>query len=240
MKQRLILFPLIIMFILPSCVPKQYDFSPPPRTTYTTYEASYSISLSKVERPEKSSKRYGQQKIETISSTESNKYKYVFEDNMVKVFWIVTNRDISFSIQNKTDYSIKIPWDEAVFVDEKRSSHRVIHSGVKYSETANPQTSSIIARKTSIEDTVFPVDYIVWLEGSKEWVNKPFFLTGDLHGPYSPGKYATYESFEEAAKSNIGKTIQVLLPLQIEDVINDYIFSFSVENATCKQETKSF
>jgi hypothetical protein len=29
---------------------------------------------------------------------------------------------------------------------------------------------------------------------------------------------------------NVGKAYQVLLPLQIEDVINDYIFSFRVEN----------
>jgi hypothetical protein len=162
---------------------------------------------------------------------------------MVRVLWLVNSLNISFSIQNKTDHSIKIPWDEAAFIDAKGSSHRVMHSGVKYTDRANPQAPSIIARKASIEDIVFPADYVYWREGSRyspgRWEEKPFFVSTDFHGTYTKGDYPSLESFEQAAKSNIGKSIQVLLPLQIEDVINDYIFTFVVENVTCSQKTEA-
>lgn len=231
MKRGIILFPLIL-FILSSCALFKLQ--------YTTYSASYTIPLSKVERPKEASTRYGQPKIDTHPS---EKYKYIFEDNMVRVLWLVDGINISFSIQNKTDQSIKIPWDEAAFVDEKSKSHRVIHSGVIYKDRAKPQAPSIIARKAFLEDFVYPSDYLYWKEGSGysegRWENKPLFVSLDYHGTYTKGNYPTFESFEQAAKSNVGKSIQVLLPLQIEDVINDYIFTFVVENVTCSQETKT-
>jgi len=208
-------------------------------STYTYYSAIYKLSLSKVERPKKATSRYGQQKINIISDS-SNKYRYIFEDNLVKIFWAVSSRTIAFSIHNKTSHSIKIPWDEAAFIDEKGSSHRVMHSGVKYTDRAITQASSIIARKASIEDIVFPTDYVNWEEGSSysagRWKEKPFFMDIDFHGKISTGNYLTFSSFEQDAKSNIGKTIQVLLPLQIEDVINDYIFTFTVDDVLCSQK----
>ena len=235
MKPSIIVI-LIMLFGLSSCMPPNYST----KSTYTYYSADYSISLSKVERPEKATMRYGQQKIDTISS---DKYRYIFEDDMVRVLWLVSGRNISFSIQNKTDHSIKIPWDEAAYIDSKGSSHRVMHSGVKYTDRQSPQAPSIIARKTSIEDIVFPKDYVYWKEGGRysagSWEEIPFFVSSDFHGTYVTGDYLTFTSFEQAAKSNIKKSVQVLLPLQIEDVINDYIFTFVVENVTATQKTET-
>ena len=59
----------------------------------------------------------------------------------------------------------------------------------------------------------------------------------DFHGSYLTGKYPSFTSFEQDAKSKIGKTIQVLLPLQIEDIINDYIFTFTVDDVSCSEKT---
>jgi hypothetical protein len=117
-----------------------------------------------------------------------------------------------------------------------------MHSGVKYTDRASPQAPSIIARKASIEDIVFPTDYVKWEEGSRysagKWGEKPFFLDNDFHGKVLKGIYSTLSSFEEDAKSNIGKTIQVLLPLQIEDIVNDYIFTFTVDDVLCSEKAE--
>ena len=234
MKQLTNYIPVLLLF-LSSCIPPINSTE----STYYSFSADYKMSLIKVERPEKASSRYGQQKIDTLSG--NDKYGFVFEDDMVRVLWNVNSHSIAFSIQNKTDHSIKLPWDESAFIDQNGSSHRVMHSGIKYTDRANPQAPSIIARKTSIEDIVFPTDYVSWEEGSDysagDWKESSFFPDHDFHGTYLAGTYPTFYDFESAAKSQIGKTYQVLLPLQIEDVINDYIFTFKVDSVTCSQRT---
>jgi hypothetical protein len=232
MKRRIILVPLIIL-TLSSCATLYMS-------NWTSYDASYSISLSRVERPSKASTRYGQQKIESITDP---KYKYIFEDDLVKVLWLANGRSIFFSIQNKTDHSIKIPWDEAAYIDTNGSSHRVMHSGVKYTDRANPQAPSIIARKASIEDIVFPTDYVYWKERtpvfSACWEEKPLLANHDFfEGKYVQSQYSSFEAFEQEAKSNVGKSFQVLMPLQIEDVVNDYIFTFVIDSVICTQKTE--
>ena len=201
MRNMLVVF---LSFLIAGCIPPSYS------TKYTVYSAHYSISLFKVERPEKATQRYRVQKIDTLTE---KKYRYSFEDDLVKALWSVSGSNISFSIQNKTDHSIKIPWDEAAFIDESGSSHRVMHAGVKYTDRQQPQAPSIIARKASIEDLVFPTDYVEWKEGSRytsgKWDEKPFFEDFDFHGDYTPGNYPTFESFDRVVKSNIGKSIQV-------------------------------
>ena len=199
-----------------------------------SFFAIYSLSLQTVERPQKATQRYGPQKIDILSTNE--KYKFYFEDNLVKILWIVTSRHIAFLLQNKTDHSIKIPWDEAAYVDETGRSHRLMHSGIKYSDRDRPIPQSVVVRKGILEDTIVPTDYISWSEGTKysagSWDEKPLLPDSDFHGDYIKGKYPTLEDFDNAVKSYIGKTIQVLLPLQIEDVINDYIFTFKIDSVS--------
>lgn len=229
---RFIPFALIVVLFI-GCIP-------PTTITSTVYSAKYSLSLSKVERPEKASQRYGAQKIDTLTQ---EKYKYYFEDDLVKILWFVSSRNISFSLQNKTDHSIKIPWDEAAFIDESGNSHRVMHSGVKYNDRQQPQAPSIVARRASIEDLAFPTDYVEWQEGSRysagRWNEKSFFPDFDYRSNYATGDYPSFASFETAAKSKLNKTIQVLLPLQIEEVVNDYIFTFTVNDVSASQKTES-
>lgn len=225
----------VLVLMLSSCAtytPTTYSVP-----TTTSYHASYNLSLSKVERPEKATLRYGEQKIDTITD---DKYSFVFEDDLVRILWLVNSRAIGFLIYNKTDHSIKIPWDEAAFIDEKRGSHRVMHSGVKYTDRSNPQAPSLVARKASLNDIVFPTDYVSWSKGSRytsgNWKEKSFFPDYDFHGKYITGNFPTFTAFEDAVKSKIGKSIQVLLPLQIEDVINDYIFTFIVDDVSCSMK----
>lgn len=238
---RLMILGLCILFGIISIIasaPPRTATTPTPKTEF--YTAVYQISLSKVERPEKASARYGLQKVDAV--TTDNKYKFSFEDDLVRVLWLVGSRKVSFLLQNKTDYSIKIPWDEAAFVDEFGRSHRVMHSGVKYTDRDKPQPPSVIVRKGSIEDIVFPTDYVSWSSGTRysagSWDEKSLFLDHDFHGAYLKGTYSSLDAFEKAVTNNVGKQIQVLLPLQIQDVINDYIFTFNVDKVTVSSKER--
>lgn len=230
-----------IVTIIASAPPAtQTGIRPTPAPTFTTYKADYQISLTKVERPEKAGNRYGPQKVDAV--TTDQKYRFVFEDDMVRILWFVGSTRISFLLQNKTDYSVKIPWDEAAYVDEAGRSHRVMHSGVKYTDRDRPQPPSVIVRKGSIEDIVYPTDYVSWSSGTRysagSWDEKPLFLAMDFHGQYLKGQYSSLQEFENAVNRNIGKQIQVLLPLQIQDVIHDYIFTFTVDKASVSQDVR--
>lgn len=109
-------------------------------------------------------------------------------------------------MENKSDNSIKIIWDEAVYIDEDNSSLRVIHSGVKYVDGEKAQPLTVIAKKTKINDLVTPVDNIYYSDGS--WGKLPLF----------------------SVQKSAGKTVKILLPIQIQETINEYIFSFKINH----------
>jgi hypothetical protein len=182
--------------------------------------AWYHIELHEVERPALAKERYGEQKI--ITTQEEGEDKYVFEDEMVKILWLPEPDAIHFHLTNKTTHSIKIIWDEAAYVDVNGNSRRVMHSGVKYIDRTNPQPPTTVVRNGSIKDLIFPTDN-VYFSGDR-WVKKPLF-------PHA-GFTATGLSSEVEPYRN--KSFQVLLPLQIEDVVNDYIFVFNIKDIQVK------
>jgi len=187
------------------------------------FRASYDIRLTEVERPAQAKQRYGEQKITQIEEEGVN--KYYFEDEMVKIVWIPTSSHVSFILTNKTNHSIKIVWDEAAFVDENGVSHRVMHSGVKYIDRNNPQPPSVVVRNGTITDLVIPTDNIHYVSGQYGyWKKVPLFPVSSVNA----------EKLRSRSQIYIGKTIQVLLPLQIEDVVNEYIFTFEINCVTIK------
>jgi len=202
----------------------------------TTYIAEYDISLESVERPDKPKKRYGDTKIDRIQ--ESGESMYQFEDEMLKISWRVGPKGIAFALINKTNYSIRIIWDEAAFVDENELSHRVMHSGVKYIDRNNPQPPTVVVRKGKITDVIAPTDYVNWenfrsIRVSGHWEKLPLLPTSENgDSPYV---------LESKVRPYIGKTIQILLPLKIEDVVNDYLFTFRINNVdvTPKDSSRS-
>ncbi len=200
---------LILFFVLTGCV---------------RHLAYYDIDLKEVERPAKAKERYGEQKISKIS--EGGIDRYYFEDEMVKIIWLVSPIQISFDLTNKTEHSIKIIWDEAAYLDEKGASHRVMHSGVKYIDRNNSQPPSIIIKKGSIDDIIIPTDKVYFVAGeSGGWNEEQLF-------PPVPGN--TLEELNANAKTRIGNNVKVLLPLQIQDVINEYLFTFEVKNVVVR------
>ncbi len=217
-----------------------------------SYSANYTLSLWKVERPEEASQRYGSQKVDTLGS--NSKYKYQYQDDLIKILWSDDSYPFNFSLENKTDHSIQVPWEKAAYFDENGHGHRVIHT-VRVLEMQNPQAPSIVLRKETIEDFVAAhdstdLDPWPWPDGAgvrtaSTWSRGSFLLNyidllnnSDTCSHFS-GTYPTFRDFDTHIKSKIGKTYQVLLPLQIEDVTNDYIFTFRVESVSTRIDSSS-
>lgn len=192
-------------------------------TSCMTYQGFYNVGLQEVERPENAKERYGDSKI--VNFQEEGKTKYSYEDEMIKIVWLPLSTQFAFTLQNKTDHSIKIIWDEAVYVNENGSSGRVMHSGVKYIDRNNSQPPTIVVKKANIDDIIVPTDNITYTSGQYGgWSTNPLF----------PNRAMTQEELNSLSQEYIGKTVQVLLPLQIEDTVNEYIFSFKVEDFVSK------
>jgi len=198
------------------------------------FVAKFDYSLTAVERPADAKERYGEQIIEEYNPEDSSKFNYLFEDGLVRILWLPAQTGFYFQIFNKTDNSIKVIWDEAVFVDQFNKSHRVMHSGIKYNERDNPQPPTVIIRKGSIDDFVAPTDYVYFYRGySSQYIFDP---SEWRHLPLINIKSEESAKTGNDAQSTIGKKLQVLLPLEIQGNVNDYIFEFSVTDFKVVEE----
>lgn len=188
-----------------------------------TYQGFYNVGLQEVERPENAKERYGESKI--VNFEEEGKTKYSYEDDMIKIVWLPLSTQFGFTLKNKTDHSIKIIWDEAVYVDQNGSSGRVMHAGVKYTDRNNPQPPTVVVKKANIDDMIVPTDNVYYVSGQYGgWRTKPMF----------PNRASTQEELNALTQKYIGKEVKVLLPLKIQETINEYIFTFKVEDFISK------
>lgn len=204
MKRRNYFSFLIIALLLNSCM---------------AYNGYYNLGLQEVDRPENAKEQYGESKI--VSLQEDGKSKISYEDDLIQIVWLPLSTKFSFNLKNKTDHSIKIIWDEAVYVNENGSSGRVMHSGVKYVDRTNPQPPTVVVKNATIDDIIVPTDNIYYISGQYGgWRTNPLF----------PNKAATQDELNNLSQNYINKTVSVLLPLQIEDTVNEYLFKFKVNS----------
>ena len=219
MKNKVFYFILISIFFL-GCA------------TSVVHNLNYDIVLKKVEKPDKAEMPQGEFK---ISETEEMGYKYKFEDQTIKTLWFPTPKQVLFSLENKTDRSIKIIWEEVTYICEKGRSHRVIHMGVKYESRNVKQMPAVINPWTKVKEFIYPADYVSYVDDrwaerpgwSGLWVEKPLFIHTRKGGDAN--------KFLNKAKKNIGKKIQVLLPIESENVKKIYRFTFLIEDVNLKK-----
>lgn len=208
---------LIIAVMMTSCMTYQGFYN------VMTYQGFYNVGLQNVERPENAKERYGESKI--VKFEDEGKTKYSYEDDMIKILWMPLSTQFCFTLQNKTDHSIKIIWDEAVYVSPNGSSGRVMHDGVKYIDRYNPQPPTVIVKNANIYDMIVPTDNIYYVSGQYGgWRTKPLL----------PNRANTQEELNALTQKYIGKEVRVHLPIEIQGTVNEYIFTFKVEEFIAK------
>jgi hypothetical protein len=188
-------------------------------TSCMIYTGTYKVGLQEVESPKNVRDQYGETKV--VNFMDQGVTKYSYEDGLIKIVWLPGNSQFSFALLNKSDHSIKILWDEAVYVNENGSSQKIMHSGVKYIDRTNIQPPTTVVKGASIEDLVMPTDNVYFVSGQYGgWRETPLFKNNA----------STSEELEVIKTAYIGKTVKILLPLKIEDTTNEYLFTFKIED----------
>lgn len=193
---------------------------PPQLTQWVNFVPGFRLSA--VERPRDATQRYGAQSISKQDSLGVN--RWIFEDQLVRVLWLVNGETMLFSLRNKSEYSIRVIWDQAAFVDFSGSSHPVMHVGTRYSECTGTKTPSVIVRAASIEDQVIGCNRV--RRGVSDWVVDPLIDTDRFPMPEADS------SESKLKRTHAGKKASILLPLQIEGIVNDYLFTFEFDGFT--------
>lgn len=192
----------------------------------TMHTGVYGLALTEVEGAAPSANAPAPS-IANTSTSEAMKYAY--SDEFIHIEWEIDSRQFNFRLENKTDRNMRLIWDDAVFVDADGASNRVLHKGVTFVNRNASQPASVIARGAFINDLVLPTN------------NVNFTFDGWTKYTYLPTMAKKKTVLIDTANGLIGKTIKIILPLQMGDVIYDYEFVFSIDNFTLtKKATKTY
>lgn len=185
---------------------------------FKNYIASYSVGLSSVESPADAKQQFGETKVVTFNEEGVSKYRY--EDDYINIVWYVGLKQFNFTLNNKSGHRLKINWDDISFVDTEGQVGRVMHSGVKYTERNNSQPATTVPKGASISDILLPTENVYFVSGQYGGWRENYLL---------PCVYQTPEAFNAGASSLVGKTMTIMMPIMIENVQNDYTFTFNIE-----------
>ena len=162
---------------------------------------NYYYTLSKVIKPSNKSIRYG--KIEERQSD-----SYFYEDNVISIFIVGGSKQFEFSLTNKMTNSIKIIWDEASFVDADNLVSKVVHKGVRFIDATNSLPATTIPSGASISELIAPTNRIKYSDG---WYQQSIISSNKSDDP-----------------NVVGKTVKILLPIEVNGVVNEYVFCFTI------------
>lgn len=172
----------------------------------------YKTALIKVEKPEDSSDRYGS--VQTV--TDAGVEKYSFNDSIIDIVIVGTPEQFNFVLKNVSPSSLKIIWNEAVFVGLDGSTSKVMHVGTKYSERNGDQPASVIIKGAKIDDLACPTANVYYDEGTRIG-----------YSTYGNG-WKTKSMLPETYQGKEAGEIRLMLPIQVKDVVNEYTFVFKV------------
>jgi len=188
--------------------------------------ASYNVGLGSVESPADAKAQFGETKVVTLTEGGTTKYRY--EDDYIDITWYVGMKQFNFTLKNKSNHTIKINWDDISYVDTKGQTGRVMHSGVKYTDRNNSQPSSTIPKGASLTDILLPTDNVSYTSPTK-------YTTGGWNESYLiPCVYKDEQTLFANANNYVGKTMTILMPIMIENVQNDYTFTFTINELLTK------
>ncbi|MFW5628887.1 MAG: hypothetical protein ACOCG6_06625 [Candidatus Cloacimonadaceae bacterium] len=172
----------------------------------------YEIELSKVSKA-------GDEEMRTRvpeANDTLEKIRYSYEDDLTQSMWFVDESGWEVTFTNKGDKPIMIDWDEVMYMDVDKMGHRILSKKTKLSEKEEPQDASVISRRGTLNEELFPAD--MYYQSSTGLLSKrPMF-------PIDYGEAMRYKN----------KTFSLIIPLTVEGYTAQYEFIFTIKEV--KQE----
>jgi hypothetical protein len=182
------------------------------------------MSLVSVDRPTQPGRRYGQvERVGNITREERTFPKFGYRDANISLTVVPVIDGIEFELENLTEHSEKILWDEVVFADFDKTSNRVMHAGVRYLDRDLSHPPSVVAPRNLLKDIILPVNRVV--EEREGFVHRPLFgsLIRQCTGE-------TEEQFRRRTEGLKGALFSIVLPVEIAGVVNEYTLNFQIES----------
>lgn len=137
-----------------------------------------------------------------------------FDDEYISIKFNLPQKRVGaifFELKNLTDNSIKILWDNMIFLDTEGESHKIVHGEVKVIHTDLSHPPTIILPNSYISDMIVPL---------KQGRGYTFLPPIDFFSPTDS---------ELEAKTYIGSTFGILFSLEMKNEIKQYFFRFKVD-----------
>ena len=166
------------------------------------YGTIYDLKMSRVEYPENVKETDG--KIVSVDLPDKQGKEFTYEDEFFKITWFPGITSLMFRITNKSNASIKLPWDGMSFIDIYGNSERVVNGETRKIDINRAQPESVVPRGAKFSASAV-------LSSGKRLVN---------HDYLSPEEDVTEK----------GKEFSILFPVKVGDVTNEYLFIFEVED----------
>lgn len=202
--KRLILIPVLVLCAA-SCA--------------TTYTASYSLSLSPM--PGKVDARGSDGRVTEVELGGEVSGNLVYSDNIIDVTWGF-GRYFELFLTNVTDHAIRVLWDGAAVVGPEGRAEPLVHGDVAIVDRFAEQKPSVVPPGASIYDVAMIPSSVYYDDSSREWKTEPVL----------PTEFGTRRRLLETAPMMTGLELSVLLPVECEGVVYEYMFPFTVDGFT--------
>jgi len=155
----------------------------------------------------------GSIKIDSVKPAQLILYNSKYSDSLINIEFSYDDKSIPFELTNKGKKSVRVIWNEAAYIDYNNTSGKVMHVGIKYIDRSNDQPPTLIIGGSKISDLATPTENV-------------FYSSGTYGGWRKNDLFPSPRKNDE--KILVGKTVKLLLPIQIEGKQLDYVFTFLI------------
>lgn len=149
-----------------------------------------------------------------------------YVDSLIDISFAVRKADISFSLRNLSSNTLKIIWDETLFIVEGNTG-KVMHGGIKYIDRNMFQPPSVIPQGTVHNDAIVPSDNVYWRDGL---YGRNISIAGKWEERELFPQYVSLAKQDDIIKKFNGSEFTVYMPIQVKGVTQEYNFRFKVIN----------
>lgn len=135
---------------------------------------------------------------------------YMYETPYLKTVWKLTNTKFEVELENKTADTLMVFWEDAVYINQKADSLRIVHEGIDFFDKDELLPPSAIAPGEAMKTSIIPASHIVYdPDNFNLWSIKYLFYEG---------------------KKDVGRRVSVVLPIKSAGETFRYGFIFLVED----------
>jgi hypothetical protein len=147
-----------------------------------------------------------------VSPVVSQELRY--RDKSISVSFTVGEHGFEMQFENLSPYDVKILWNRAEYTDVGRQTRRLMHSGVRFSDRNNPIPDQFVLSKSSVQETVIPINNVYVLPQRRGYDIHPLFpLESDV------------------AAGLKGKRVILFIPVEINRQIIPYNFKIEITDS---------